>query len=110
MISTTLGRWLLVAIAVVGLAVAVPLVGAHGNDTAGNDTATETDGADWIAWMIGHVNGDGDHAGSHGAGMHETGTHGTGMDSHASGSIDDMNQHMAGTHDDGQVHGQGNGC
>lgn len=43
MTTNTAGRWLLVALAVVGLALAATAVGAHGNDTT---TATPHDATD----------------------------------------------------------------
>jgi hypothetical protein len=58
--NTTLGRWLVVTLAVVGLALAVPAVGAHGDDpTPTNETAAaETPTNDttvWPDWMADHM-------------------------------------------------------
>lgn len=52
MTTFTRGRWLLVALAVVGLALAAPAVSAHGNDTTADDTPTDNATADdWATWM-----------------------------------------------------------
>ncbi|MEF8799600.1 MAG: hypothetical protein V5A27_07555 [Halapricum sp.] len=61
MTNRQLGRWLLVALAIVGLAFAAPAVSAHGDEpTQGNETAadgmpTDTDAAGWAAWMEAHM-------------------------------------------------------
>jgi hypothetical protein len=56
MTNLTHGRWLLVALAIVGLALAVPLVGAHGTDTTAHDEAPYDGTADHSAdWMDGHA-------------------------------------------------------
>lgn len=58
--NTTLGRWLVVTLAVVGLALAVPAVGAHGddptqtNETAAAETPTNTTTV-WPNWMADHM-------------------------------------------------------
>ncbi|WP_049981140.1 hypothetical protein [Halolamina rubra] len=119
MTTTNLGRWLLVAIAIVGLAAAAPAVSAHGDDTAhGNATAAgETpahgDEAGWPAWMEGHM---ADYMGPDTVGE---------MESHMGATIDEMAQWMAGddhqntghTSDDHTtgghstgMNGQGYGC
>ncbi|WP_435345777.1 hypothetical protein [Haloarchaeobius sp. HRN-SO-5] len=52
MTNFKLGRWLLVALAIVGLAFAAPVVSAHGTDTAADDAPTDNATADdWAAWM-----------------------------------------------------------
>ena len=52
MTNFTLGRWLLVAVAVVGLAFAAPVVSAHSTDTTADDTPTDNATADqWAIWM-----------------------------------------------------------
>jgi hypothetical protein len=56
MTNSKLGGWLLVALAIVGLAVAVPAVSAHGTDTAADDAPPYNGTADdWAAWMEAHV-------------------------------------------------------
>jgi len=62
MTNITAGRWLLVAIAVVGLALVAPLVSAHGNDTTTDHPYNETDApphngtaAEWEDWMESHM-------------------------------------------------------
>ncbi|WP_433633535.1 hypothetical protein [Halomicrococcus sp. NG-SE-24] len=46
------GRWLLVALAVVGIAIAVPAVSAHGDEApAQNTSAQDRTEADWMNWM-----------------------------------------------------------
>ncbi|MDS0282680.1 hypothetical protein [Haloarcula onubensis] len=56
MTTFKLGRWLLVALAIVGLAFAVPVGSAHGTDTTADDTPPY-DGTttDWAAWMEDHM-------------------------------------------------------
>ncbi|WP_435095443.1 hypothetical protein [Halorubrum sp. N11] len=58
MTNFKLGRWLLVALAIVGLAVAAPAVSAHGNATTADnapiaDNAPPSDATadDWAVWM-----------------------------------------------------------
>ncbi|WP_225336061.1 hypothetical protein [Halomicrobium urmianum] len=47
-----LGRWLLVALAIVGLAFAAPVASAHGDDTTADDAPTDDTSADeWATWM-----------------------------------------------------------
>ncbi|MFC7130503.1 hypothetical protein [Haloferax chudinovii] len=93
MTTFKIGRWLLVALAIVGLAVAAPVVSAHGNDTTADDappyngTATE-----WTAWMESQMT---DHMGP---GAVEW------MESHMGVTVDEMGQDMA---DDGRMGGYG---
>lgn len=56
MTTYTIGRWLLVALAVVGLAFAAPVVGAHGD----TPTAADAPADDWMPGTMTHVVG-GDH-------------------------------------------------
>jgi hypothetical protein len=63
MIPNTVGRWLLVTLAILGLAVAVPVVSAHGGDPVGvNETVDAeqpvVDQADRVAWMDTHIGTD----------------------------------------------------
>jgi hypothetical protein len=52
MTNFELGRWLLVALAIVGLAFAAPVVSAHGNDTTADDAPPSDETTDdWAAWM-----------------------------------------------------------
>ena len=65
MTTTTTGRWLLVALAIVGLAVAASAVSAHGTGPTATDaspynaTADWTDddvtAAEWATWMEAHM-------------------------------------------------------
>ena len=67
MTNRNLVRWLLVALAIVGLAFVAPGVSAHGDEpTQGNETEVtgmpaHSDATAWAAWMGGHVI---DHMGS----------------------------------------------
>lgn len=88
MTNFTLGRWLLVAVAVLGLALAVPVVSAHGDDAATGTTTTDfpannATAAQWTAWMDDHMT---DHMGP---GSVEW------MESHMGVSIEQMGQYMA---------------
>jgi hypothetical protein len=105
MTTYKLGRWVLVVLAVVGLAVAAPVVGAHGND-ASVDGAPPYGGtaADWTAWMEGHVT---DHTGP---GAVEW------MESHMGVTVDEMARDTAegdyadhGPHGHGGMYGQDSG-
>ena len=58
MTNFKLGRWLLVALAIVGLAFAAPAVSAHGNGTAADNVPTadnvppsDASADDWTVWM-----------------------------------------------------------
>lgn len=68
MTTRYLGRWLLVALAIVGLAIATPAVSAHGDEPVEtNETAADempgTDATDdWATWMDSHMS---DSAGPH---------------------------------------------
>ncbi|WP_435362374.1 hypothetical protein [Haloarchaeobius sp. DFWS5] len=87
MTNFTLGRWLVVALVLVALVVAAPLVGAHGDESIA-DGAPPYDGTttDWVAWMEGHMN------------------------EHMGGDFDEMGPGMAdGAHGHGMA-GQGHGC
>jgi sugar lactone lactonase YvrE len=104
MTNRQLGRWLLVALAIVGLALAAPAVSAHGDEqTQGNETAadgmpTDTDGTGWAAWMDAQMT---EHMGP---GAVEA------MESHMGATVDEMTEYMAGgTHNRGMT-GQGQGC
>ena len=92
MTNVTLGRWLLVALAIVGLAFAAPAVSAHGGDTTADDGPVDnaTDD-DWTAWMESHM----------GAGSVEW------MESHmGAGSVEWMESHT-GAPAGGTGHGMG---
>jgi hypothetical protein len=94
MTTFTLGRWLLVALVIVGLAFAAPVVSAHANDTTTDDTPTDdaptdnTTAGDWATWMDGHMT---EHMGP---GSVEW------MESHMGVTVDEMGQDMA----DGEYH------
>ena len=52
MTNVKLGRWLLVAIAIVGLAFAAPVVSAHGSDATAADAPADDASADErVTWM-----------------------------------------------------------
>ncbi|WP_423999154.1 hypothetical protein ACOZ4I_10220 [Haloarcula salina] len=96
MTNFRIGRWLLVVLAIVGLALAAPLVSAHGTDTTVDD-APPYDGTadDWAAWMEGHMT---EHMGP---GSVEW------MESHMGVTVDEMAQDMADDDYDGGMYGQG---
>ena len=96
MTNFKLGGWLLVALAIIGLAFAAPVVSAHGTDTIADD-APPYDGtaADWAAWMEAHMT---DHMGP---GSVEW------MESHMGVTVDEMAQDMADDDYDGGMYGQG---
>lgn len=105
MTNRNLGRWLLVAIAIVGLAFAAPVVSAHGDEpTQGNETAADEmpadgDAADWAAWMDGHMT---DHMGPDAVDE---------MEAHMGVTVDEMAQDMADdNHTAAGMNGQGHGC
>ncbi|WP_136590610.1 hypothetical protein [Salinigranum halophilum] len=89
MTNIRIGRWLLVVLAIVGLAFAAPVVSAHGDEPTADD-APPYDGtaADWAVWMEAHMN---DHMGR---GSVEW------MESHMGVTVDEMVQDMA----DGDYH------
>ncbi|MFC3959490.1 hypothetical protein [Halovivax cerinus] len=94
MTDTTLGRWLLAVLAIVGLAIAVSVVGAHGDEPVADETDTH-DGGTWAAWMDGHV----------GSGTIAE------MQSHMGVAGDDMpHETAARNHTAGGMNGQGPGC
>jgi hypothetical protein len=104
MTNFTLGRWLLVALAIVGLAFAAPVVSAHGTDTTADDAPTDNATADdWATWMEPQMT---EHMGP---GAVEW------MESHMGVTVDEMAQDMAGeeyhngANDDynGGMYGQG---
>jgi len=96
MTTFKIGRWLFVALAIVGLAFAAPLASAHGTDTAADD-APPYDGTadDWAAWMEDHMT---DHMGP---GSVEW------MESHMGVTVDEMARDMADDDYDGGTYGQG---
>ncbi|MFC7139953.1 hypothetical protein ACFQMA_08910 [Halosimplex aquaticum] len=99
MTNINAGRWLLVALAIVGLALVAPVVSAHDNETTADD-APRDDGtaAEWAVWMEGHKT---DHMGP---GAVEW------MESHMGVTVDEMAQDMADGGHDGRMYGQGRGC
>lgn len=90
----TIGSWLLVAVAIIGLAFVVPIAGAHGEDLSAANQSVDTDGpvdadsaelADWMeTQMIAHMGPDAPEW----------------MESHMGMTIDEMAQDMS----DGQYH------
>jgi len=96
MTNVTLGRWLLVALAIVGLALAAPLVSAHGNDTTTDDASTDMTTADERAtWMESQMT---DHMGP---GSVEW------MESHMGVPVDEMPRDIAHDDHDHGTYGQG---
>jgi hypothetical protein len=96
MTNFTIGRWLLVALAIVGLAFAAPVVSAHGNDTTADDALTNNATADdWAAWMEAQMT---EHMGP---GSVEW------MESHMGVTVDEMAQDMADDDYNGGMYGQG---
>lgn len=95
MTTYTLGRWLLVTLAIVGLALAVPAVSAHGNETIADDHRDDGPAADWAAWMEGHMI---DHMGP---GSVEW------MESHMGVTVDEMAEDMADDDYNGGMYGRG---
>lgn len=90
------GRWLLVAFAIVGLAVAAPVVSAHGNDTTADDAPTDNATADdWATWMEVQMT---EHMGP---GSVEW------MESHMGVTVDEMGKDMADGEHRGGMYGQG---
>ena len=105
MTNRSLGRWLLVALAIVGLAFAAPLVSAHGdepnqgNETAAEGTPADGNAADWATWMEGHMT---DHMGPDAVDE---------MEAHMGVTVDEMAQDMADdNHTATGMNGQGHGC
>ena len=101
MTNSRIGRWLLVALAIVGLAFAASVVSAHGDDPTGEDTPPyDRTAAEWAAWMEVHMT---EHMGP---GAVEW------MESHMGVTVEEMAQDMVDDdygHGNG-VHGQGHGC
>ena len=97
--TTTLGRWLLVALAILGVAILTPAVSAHGTGPAATDGAAyappgDGNATDWTAWMEARMT---EHVGP---GALEW------MEAHTGTTIDEMGRYMA----DGEgPHGHGSG-
>lgn len=99
MTNFNVGRWLLVTLAIVGLALVAPVVSAHGNDTIADDAPVNNGTAtEWGAWMDSHMT---DHMGP---GTIEQ------MESHMGMTIDEMAQVMADRGHGGGMSGQAHGC
>ena len=96
MTTFTLGRWLLVALAIAGLAFVAPVVSAHGTDTTADD-ASPYDGTagDWAAWMEAHMT---EHVGPGSVKW---------MESHTGVTVDEMAHDMADDDYDAGMDGQG---
>ncbi|WP_335999353.1 hypothetical protein [Halorientalis halophila] len=96
MTNFKLGRWLLVALAIVALAFAVPVASAHGTDTTADDAHPSDGTADeWAAWMEAQMT---EHMGP---GSVEW------MESHMGVTVDEMAQDMADDDHDGRTYAQG---
>jgi len=105
MTNRNLGRWLLVALAIVGLAFAATVVNAHddeptqGNETAADETPADGDAPDWATWMAGHMT---DHMGADAVDE---------MEAHMGVTVDETSHDTADDdHTDAGVNGQGHGC
>jgi hypothetical protein len=96
MTNVKLAGWLLVALAIVGLAFVPGLVGAHGNETAADDAPPyEGTTDDWAAWMETHMT---EHMGPGSVDW---------MESHMDVTGDEMGRDMADDDHDGGTYGQG---
>jgi len=96
MTNFKLGGWLLVALAIIGLAFAAPVVSAHGTDTTADDAPTDNATADdWAVWMEAQMT---EHMGP---GSVEW------MESHMGVTVDEMAQDMADDDYNGGMYGQG---
>ncbi|QKG94342.1 hypothetical protein HPS36_15795 (plasmid) [Halorubrum salinarum] len=96
MTTFTIGRWLLVALAIVGLAFAAPVVSAHGEESTVDDAPPYNGTADeWATWMDAQTT---EHMGP---GATEW------MESHVGVTVEKMGQDMA---DDGDMNGYGSGA
>ena len=96
MTNFKLGRWLLVALAIVGLAFAAPAVSAHDNATTADDAPTDNATADeWATWMEAQMT---EHMGP---GSVEW------MESHMGVTVDEMAQDVADDYDNHGRYGQG---
>ncbi|WP_436927635.1 hypothetical protein [Halosimplex amylolyticum] len=99
MTNINVGRWLLVALAIVGLTLVAPVVRAHGTETTAADAPKDNGtAAEWAVWMEGHMT---DHMGP---GAVEW------MEWHMDVTIDEMAQNMADGDHGGGMYGQGRGC
>ncbi len=96
MTNFKLGRRLIVALALVGLVFASPVVSAHGTDTTADDAPTDNATADdWAAWMEAQMT---EHMGP---GSVEW------METHMGVTVDEMGQDMADNDYNGGMYGQG---
>jgi hypothetical protein len=97
MTAIRIGRWLLVVLAIVGLAFTASVVSAHGDDPTADDAPPYNGTADdWAAWMEAHMT---EHMGP---GSVEW------MESHMGVTVDEMARDMAdGDYDDHGGYGQG---
>lgn len=99
MTNLTIGRWLLVVLALIGLVFAAPMVSADGNETAADDARSNDAAADWAAWMEAQMT---EHMGP---GAVEW------MEAHMGVTVDEMARNMAdGGHGASGMYGQGHGC
>lgn len=88
MTNLNVARWLLVVLAIAGLAVATPVVSAHATESPTNETADNAppyngSAVEWTAWMEAHMT---EHMGP---GAVEQ------MESHMGMTVDEMGQQMA---------------
>ncbi len=108
MTDSRIGRWLLVVLAVVGLAVTASVVSAHGDDPTGDD-ASPYDGtaAEWATRMEAHVT---DHVSPGSVEWMEAHT-GVTVEKRAQDVVDGGYGHGSGMYGPGNgEYGQGRGC
>jgi hypothetical protein len=95
MTNLNIGRWLLVAVAIIGFALAIPVVSAHGTDTAVDDAPPyDGTGDEWATWMETQMN---EHMGP---GSVEW------MESQMGLTVEEMGQDMADDNYNGGMYGQ----
>jgi hypothetical protein len=103
MTTYTIGRWLLVALAILGLALAAPAVSAHGDEPTVDDHPDDATADEWAAWMEAHMT---DHMGADGVAW---------MESHMGVTVEEMAQFVAddddrGAYGPGSGYGHAGGC
>lgn len=99
MTTVTIGRWLLVALTIVGLAFTPAVASAHGDGPATDDAPRDNGtAAEWATWMEAHMT---EHMGP---GAVEW------MEEHMGVTVDAMARDMADGDHDRRMAGQGHGC
>lgn len=96
MTNRTIHLWLIVVVALAGLAVAIPAVSAHGTDTTAADAPVDNATAgEWAAWMEGQMI---QHMGPDSVEW---------MESHMGVTVEEMSQEMTNGNYTGGMYGQG---